>query len=355
MCKKIIHIDMDAFYASVEQRDDPTLLGKPVIVGGSPQSRGVVATASYEARKYGVHSAMPTSQAYRLCPEGIFVYPRFEAYKEVSLQIREIFNEYTDLVEPLSLDEAYLDVTHNKLGILSAKQVAEEIRQKVKDRTRLTCSAGVATNKFLAKIASAFKKPNGLTVIIPAKAQEFIEKLPIGKFYGIGAATEKKMHELGVFKGADLFQFDEATLVRHFGKSGRFYFKIVRGIDDRVVKPDRLRKSVGAENTFAEDIDDIDQICTHLREIAQTVDRRLSRIPTSGKTVTLKVRYDNFEIATRSETIPYDVRESEELYESATRLLPLTEAGNRKVRLLGITVSNLSLGREEDLQLKLEL
>jgi DNA polymerase IV len=355
MCKKIIHIDMDAFYASVEQRDDPSLRGKPVIVGGSPKSRGVVSTASYEARKYGVHSAMPTSQAYRLCPEGIFVNARFEAYKEVSLQIREIFNEYTDLVEPLSLDEAYLDVTDNKLGILSAKQIAEEIRQKVKERTQLTCSAGVATNKFLAKIASAFKKPNGLTVITPAKAQDFIEKLPIGKFYGIGSATEKKMHELGVFKGADLLQFDEATLVKHFGKSGLFYFKIVRGIDDRLVKPDRLRKSVGAENTFAEDIDDIDQICTHLLDIAQKVDRRLTKIPTSGKTVTLKVRYDNFEIATRSETLPYDVRESEELYESATRLLPLTEAGDRKVRLLGITVSNLSLGRDEDFQLKLEL
>lgn len=346
---------MDAFYASVEQRDNPEYRGKPVIVGGSPQSRGVVATASYEARKFGVHSAMPTSRAYRLCPNGIFVYPRFEVYKEVSLQVRAIFYEYTDLVEPLSLDEAYLDVTENKPGIKSARQVAEEICKKVLERTGLTCSAGVATNKFLAKMASGHKKPNGITVITPEKAGKFIESLPIGAFYGIGSATERRMHELGVFNGADLQKLDELTLVQNFGKSGRFYYKIARGIDDREVSPDRVRKSVGAENTFSTDIEDLEEIKSELREISATVERRLKRIQTAGKTVTLKVRYDNFEIATRSETYGKDLQLADELFDAAIRLLPATEAGVRKVRLLGITVSNLNNNNDDEIQLKLEI
>ncbi|MCH8496286.1 MAG: DNA polymerase IV, partial [Balneolales bacterium] len=251
--KKIIHVDMDAFYASVEQRDDPSLVGRPVIVGGSPQSRGVVATCSYEARKFGVHSAMPTSQAYRLCPDGAFVYPRFDVYKEVSLQIRAIFDDYTDLVEPLSLDEAYLDVTVNKKENPSATLIAREIQSRVFDEVGLTCSAGVAANKFLAKVASGYKKPSGITVITPEKAEAFINQLPIGKFHGVGAATEKKMLELGIANGADLRERDEVDLVRHFGKSGHFYYRIAHGIDERDVKPNRIRKSVGAENTYSED------------------------------------------------------------------------------------------------------
>jgi DNA polymerase-4 len=353
--KKIIHIDMDAFYASVEQRDFPEYRGKPVIVGGSPQSRGVVATCSYEARKFGIHSAMPTSQAFRLCPDGIFVHPRFEVYKEVSLQIRAVFYEFTDLVEPLSLDEAYLDVTENKVGNPSATLIAREIKKRVLAETGLTCSAGVAPNKFLAKVASAHKKPAGLTLIPPEKVQEFIDALPIGKFYGIGPATEAKMLELGIRSGAELKLFTEADLVRVFGKSGHFYFQIARGIDEREVSPDRVRKSVGAENTYSTDLSELEDMRVKLQEVADTVERRLKRIPTMGRTVTLKVRYDNFEIATRSVTLPHDVQEATELYETALNLLPLTEAGERKVRLLGISVSNLSLGREEPQQLRLDL
>lgn len=353
--RKIIHIDMDAFYASVEQRDHPHLKGKPVIVGGSPQSRGVVATCSYEARAYGVHSAMPTSQAYRLCPDGIFVKPRFDVYKEVSLQIRALFHEYTDLVEPLSLDEAYLDVTESKTGNPSATRIAREIQQRVLESVSLTCSAGVAANKFLAKVASGYKKPSGITVIRPEKAEAFIAQLPIGSFYGVGSATEKKMLELGITNGADLRERSEVDLVRHFGKSGHFYYRIARAIDDREVQSNRVRKSVGAENTYSEDILSLDDIQQNLAVIASKVEERLSRAQTAGKTITLKVRYDNFEIATRSVTLPDDVRDADMLYQAACNLLPLTDAGVRKVRLLGISVSNLSLGRDHVTQLKLEL
>lgn len=355
MTKKIIHVDMDAFFASVEQRDFPEYRGKPVIVGGSPQSRGVVSTASYEARKFGVHSAMPTSQAYRLCPNGIFVNARFEAYKEASLLVRAIFHDYTDLVEPLSLDEAYLDVTHNKKGNPSATLIAKEIQKRVFEVTQLTCSAGVAPNKFLAKVASGYKKPSGLTVVTPANVLAFIDVLPIGKFYGVGEATESKMKELGIFTGADLRKWEEADLVKHFGKSGHFYFNISRGIDTREVEPHRVRKSVGAENTFETDLSDIDEMKERLYEVAGTIERRMSRIPTSGRTVTLKVRYDNFEIATRSTTLPNDVQEAVEIYNTASSMLGLTEVRVRKVRLLGISVSNLSLGRNEPRQLRLEI
>jgi DNA polymerase IV len=353
--RKIIHIDMDAFYASVEQRDQPDLAGKPVIVGGSPQSRGVVATCSYEARAFGVHSAMPTSQAYRLCPDGVFVKPRFDVYKSVSLQVRAIFNEYTDDVEPLSLDEAYLDVSENKKNNPSATLIAREIQKRVKEDLNLTCSAGVAGNKFLAKIASGYKKPSGLTLITPEQSEAFIAELPIGKFHGIGEATERKMKELGIHTGKDLRERDEVDLVRFFGKSGHFYFRIARGIDDRPVEPHRTRKSVGAENTYAEDIADLDVMMDRLMDIAHTLEMRMERANASGRTITLKVRYDDFEIATRSMTLASEVRESEVLYRTACNLLPLTEAGNRKVRLLGISVSNLDLGRERSRQLDLDL
>ena len=245
--RKIIHIDMDAFYASVEQRDFPEYRGKPVVVGGDPNSRSVVSTASYEARKFGIHSAMPTSKAKRLCPHAIFVFPRFSAYKTVSRQINEIFHEFTDLVEPLSLDEAYLDVTENKKGVASATQIAKEIKKRIFEVTELTASAGVAAIKFIAKIASGMNKPNGLTVITPNEAEKFLEELPIGKFYGIGEATEKKMLSLGIKTGKDLKQFTQSELIRHFGKSGSFYYNIVRGDDFREVEPYRTRKSIGAK------------------------------------------------------------------------------------------------------------
>lgn len=353
--RKIIHIDMDAFYASVEQRDHPEYRGKPVIVGGSPQSRGVVATCSYEARKYGVHSAMPTSQAYRLCPDGIFIAPRFEVYKEVSHQVRSIFERFTDIIEPLSLDEAYLDVTENKVNNPSATLIAREIQKLVHEETGLTCSAGVAYNKFLAKMASGYKKPAGITVITPEKALEFIYALPIGKFYGVGSATEKKMIELGITSGEILSTLTEHDLVHHFGKAGHYYYNIARGIDDRQVNPDRVRKSVGAENTYATDISDIDVMHQKLFEVAETVERRLKRINTSGRTITLKVRYSNFEIATRSITLHSDVDDASILYEHATNLLLSTEVSSRPVRLFGISVSNLSLGRDAPQQLSLEI
>lgn len=351
--RKIIHIDMDAFYASVEQRDFPEYRGKPVIVGGSPNSRGVVSTASYEARKFGIHSAMPTSQAYRLCPDGIFVYPRFDVYKEASNQIREIFNEYTDLIEPLSLDEAYLDVTENKAENPSATLIAMEIQRKVKEKTQLTCSAGVSYNKFLAKVASGFKKPAGLTLITPDKALEFIHALPIGKFYGVGSATEKKMKEIGINTGAELALLTEHDLVHLFGKAGHYYYQIARGIDEREVKPDRVRKSVGAENTFATDLTSIEDMHLRLEEVADTVERRLKKINTSGRTVTLKVRYSNFEISSRSLTLAHDVQDATDLLQIATSLLDQTEVDHRPVRLLGISVSNLSIGREVSPQLSL--
>lgn len=351
--RKIIHIDMDAFYASVEQRDFPEYRGKPVIVGGSPNSRGVVSTASYEARKFGVHSAMPTSQAYRLCPNGIFVYPRFDAYKEASNQIREIFHEYTDLIEPLSLDEAYLDVTENKADNPSATLIAMEIQRKVKEVTQLTCSAGVSYNKFLAKVASGFKKPAGLTLIPPEKALEFIHALPIGKFYGVGSATEKKMKELGINSGAELAQLNESDLVHHFGKAGHYYYQIARGIDDREVKPDRVRKSVGAENTFATDIESVDEMKERLVDVADTVERRLKKINTAGRTITLKVRYSNFEICSRSLTLPHDIQSANEMLVITNSLLEQTDVAHRPVRLLGISISNLSTGREASTQLSL--
>ncbi|HKJ44237.1 MAG TPA: DNA polymerase IV [Balneolales bacterium] len=341
--RKIIHIDMDAFYASVEQRDKPELRGKAVIVGGSPDGRGVVATASYEARKFGVHSAMPAARAKRLCPHGIFVKPRFDAYKEISLQIRDIFFEYTDLVEPLSLDEAYLDVTENLVGNPSATLIAREIRKRIKEETGLTASAGVAPNKFLAKVASDINKPDGMTVITPEDAEKFIETLPIGKFHGIGKVTEKKMKSLGIKTGADLKKWPEIDLVNQFGKVGSYYYGIAKGIDDREVKAHRIRKSIGAENTFSEDYDDIQWMQKQLDEIAFKVAGRLEKSHTKGRTITLKVRFANFQRITRSMTLIQSVSDTDTIASVAKELLTQTEAGERKIRLLGITVSNLDL------------
>ena len=339
--RKIIHIDMDAFYASIEQRDNPELRGKPVIVGGPPDSRGVVATCSYEARRYGVHSAMPSRTAYRLCPRAVFVRPRFDVYKQVSQQVREIFLEYTDLVEPLSLDEAYLDVTNNKKGICLATDVAKEILQKITQKTGLTASAGVSFNKFLAKVASEVNKPNGLTVVTPKKAAAFIDHLSIGKFYGVGKVTEQKMHDLGIKTGADLKKMSEEDLVKHFGKVGRFYYNIVRTIDDREVNPHRTRKSIGQERTLDQDIDDTNEMLRILEKMAVSLEEYMKKRQIKGRTISLKIKYFDFKSITRCITLEEPVYEAEIMMKAAAELLTKTEAGKIKVRLLGISLSNL--------------
>ncbi len=345
--RKIIHVDMDAFFAAVEQRDNPSLRGKPVIVGGSPNGRGVVSTASYEARKFGVHSAMPCSQAARLCPHGIFVKSNFESYKEASTIIREIFYEYTDLVEPLSLDEAYLDVTDNHKGNPSATLVAKEILEKIFEQTQLTASAGVSYCKFLAKIASDYDKPNGLTLITPEKAEEFLLSLDIKKFHGVGKATQKKMHAVGIKTGADLKEWTEIDLVKTFGKSGRHYYRIVRGIDNREVKANRIRKSYGKERTFSDDVEDLDWISNYLDELAGKISAGMKKINVAGKTITLKVRYKNFDTHTRSLSLTNHTNEADVISLIARQLLEQTEVGTREVRLLGISLSNLNVNENE--------
>jgi DNA polymerase-4 len=339
--RKIIHIDMDAFYASVEQRDRPELKGKPVIVGGEPQSRGVVAACSYEARKFGIHSAMASSTAHRLCPGAVFIRPRFDVYKSVSSQIRDIFCEYTDLVEPLSLDEAFLDVTRNRKGMSSATLIAREIKKKIYERTgKLTASAGVSFNKFLAKVASDVNKPDGITVIPPEAADEFIEHLPIRKFFGVGRVTEEKMQGLGIKTGADLRKFEKTRLIQLFGKTGGYYYDIAHGLDDRPVEPDRVRKSIGKETTLPEDIDDIDQMGEILENLSFKVENSLIMSETKGRTITLKVKYFDFKSITRSITVEEPVESAATIMNYVKPLLSKTAAGEKKVRLLGITISN---------------
>lgn len=340
--RKIIHIDMDAFYASVEQRDNQEFVGKPVIVGGDPKERGVVATCSYEARKFGVRSAMSTSRAYQLCPQGIFVSPRFERYKAVSDQIRSIFYEYTDLVEPLSLDEAYLDVTYNKKGEPLATKLAIQIKAQIFKETGLTASAGVSFNKFLAKAASDWEKPDGLTVIPPDRAAKFVEKLPIRKFYGVGSVTEKKMLSLGIKTGADLLLRSLAELISLFGKSGESFYKMVHCEDDRVVNPHRVRKSYGKEVTFPEDIRNKEEIIETLKKLSTKVGELLERHAILAKTITLKVRYHDFKTVTRSHTLENGVQEGENIFKEALLLLEQTEVSQKPVRLLGVSASNLS-------------
>lgn len=347
LIRKIIHVDMDAFYASVEQRNNPAYRGKPVIVGGSPNSRGVVSTASYEARKYGVHSAMPSSKAARLCPHAIFIKPNFVAYKQVSAKIREIFYDYTDLVEPLSLDEAYLDVTENHKGNPSATLIAKEILNRIREETDLTASAGVSYCKFLAKIASDVNKPNGLTLITPKQAQDFLLDLDVKKFHGVGKATQKKMHSLGIKTGADLLKWSELDLIQSFGKQGRHYYRIVRGIDNREVQPDRIRKSYSKEETFADDIDDLEWILSFLEEMSTKISIGMKKASLSGKTITLKVRYKDFKTITRSLSLPNYVNDSGTIYDVTRQLLVQTDAGNKKVRLLGIGLSNLNVNETD--------
>jgi DNA polymerase-4 len=343
--RKIIHIDMDAFYASIEQRDNPEYRGKPIAVGGSPEGRGgVVATASYEARKFGVRSAMPSKKAKQLCPKLIFVKPRFDAYKKVSQQIREIFYRYTDLVEPLSLDEAYLDVTTDKLNIGSAIEIAEQIRKAIKEELSLTASAGVSTNKFIAKIASDLKKPDGLTFIGPSKIESFIEALPVEKFFGVGKVTAEKMKRLGLNTGADLKKLTSAEMTKHFGKTGGFFYKIVRGIDEREVRPDREIKSIGAEDTFAYDLTDVEEMFFELDKIIRTVHERLIRRNVKGRTITLKIKYHNFRQVTRSQSFADPLDDKQLITETVRALLLGTSPENNKIRLLGVSLSNFAEG-----------
>lgn len=339
--RKILHIDMDAFYASVEQRDQPELRGKPVAVGGSSH-RGVVAAASYEARRYGVRSAMPSVRAARLCPDLIFVKARFDRYREVSQQIRAIFFDYTDLVEPLSLDEAYLDVTENKRGIASATQIAREIRARIRAETELTASAGISINKFLAKVASDLNKPDGITLIPPDRAESFLDNLPIEAFYGIGAKTAEKMKRLGIFNGADLKARREVDLAHLFGKAGRHYYRIVRGLDKRPVKPDRQRKSVGAENTFSADLTTEAEMLGQLSPIVHKVCQRMAAADLAGRTITLKIKYHDFQITTRSRSLGRFVRRFDDIFPVIQDLLHQPEFPPRPVRLLGASVSNLN-------------
>lgn len=338
--RKIIHIDMDAFFASVEQRDHPELRGKPVAVGGLGD-RGVVAAASYEARKYGVFSAMPGKIAKRKCPFLIFVKPRFDVYKKVSTQIRQIFLEYTDLVEPLSLDEAYLDVSTHKKGKPSATLIAKEIKERIHKETGLTASAGISINKFLAKIASDYKKPDGLFLIKPEDAERFVEELPIEKFFGIGKVTAQKMHKMGIYLGSDLKKFSEIELIKRFGKQGSYYYHIARAIDLRQVKPDRLRKSVGAENTFENDLSDIKEMEDELRKISHKLIERCTKANAFGKTLTLKIKFSDFKQITRSKTFHKDIESFEDLWKSGLELFSALDFSSKKVRLIGLSVSNL--------------
>ena len=332
---------MDAFYASVEQRDFPEYRDKPLVVGGLPEGRGgVVATASYEARKFGIRSAMPSKQALQLCPHALFVRPRFAAYKEVSQKIREIFGRYTDLIEPLSLDEAYLDVTNDKLNIGSAIEIAKQIKQAIKDELQLTASAGVSINKFVAKIASDINKPDGLTFIGPSSIESFMEKLPVEKFHGVGKVTAEKMKKMGLHTGADLKKLSLDEMTSRFGKPGRFYYPIIRGIDERPVQPYRETKSLSAEDTFAYDLTDIDEMNTELDKIARIVCERLLKYELKGRTVTLKIKYHDFRIITRNKSLPKAVYDFETISAVTKQLLATTLFHDAKIRLLGISLSN---------------
>ena len=338
--RKIIHVDMDAFYASVEELDNPDLKGKPLAVGGS-EKRGVVSAANYEARKFGVRSAMSGYIAKKNCPHITFVKPRFERYKEISKKIRSIFFEYTDLVEPLSLDEAYLDVTINKKGNPSATLLATEIRQRILEETGLNASAGISINKFIAKVASDINKPNGQKTVNPEEVISFLEALDIRKFYGVGKVTAEKMYQLGIFTGNDLKTKPIEFLTEKFGKTGSYYYNVVRGIHTSEVKPHRIPKSVGAERTFNENLSSEIFMLERLERIAEELERRLKKAAIAGKTITLKIKYSDFTLNTRSKTIPYFIADKTLILETAKELLYQEELQN-SVRLLGISLSNLN-------------
>lgn len=347
--RKIIHVDMDAFFASVEQRDNPDYQGKPLIVGGQPDSRGVVAACSYEARTFGIHSAMPSSRAYRLCPQAIFVRPRFDAYRDVSQQIRDIFWRYASEVEPLSLDEAYLDVTYTEACNGSATLIAKAIKRDILAETRLTASAGVSYNKFLAKIASDMNKPNGLYVIRPEQGEAFVETLAIGKFHGIGPATEARMQQLGIQSGLDLRQKTLEELTERFGKSGQYYFNISRGIDERPVRSSRIRKSLGKETTFAEDIDSMPELTAKLLELAAIVMESVKKQNLKARTLTVKVKYADFQQVTRAQTLGQTITMND-LREWIPVLLSRTEAGHKPIRLVGLSLSGFDMPVSDEKQ-----
>ncbi len=354
--RKIIHIDMDAFYASVEVRDNPQLTGLPVVVGGPPASRGVVAAASYEARKYGIRSAMPSARAARLCPQAVFLRPNFEKYRAVSGQIHDIFQRYTDLVEGLSLDEAYLDVTRNHLGVPSATRLAQAIKRDILAETRLTASAGVAPNKFLAKVACEERKPNGLFVIRPQDVAAFLLTLPVAKVPGVGQVTLERLQALGVATCGDLQRLSLAELVHHFGRRGEYFYQICRGSDDRPVEPSRDRKSVSVEDTFAEDHDSAPWLLDKLRDLAGRLADRMARAEARGRTVTLKLRLADFRIFTRSRTLPASVDDAETLFAVGRELYEQSGFTGQKLRLLGLGVSQLDgdpHGAEDGRQLSL--
>jgi DNA polymerase IV len=352
--RKIIHIDMDAFYASVEQRDNPELRGKPVAVGGS-RERGVVAAASYEARRFGVRSAMPSVTAKRQCPDLIFVKPRFEIYKAISRQIREIFAEHTAIIEPLSLDEAYLDVTENIQNIPVATEIATAIRAKIWSETGLTSSAGISYNKFLAKLASDHRKPNGQFVISPKMGPAFVEQLPVGKFHGIGPATSAKMNRLGIFTGMDMRNQTLEFMNANFGKAGAYYYWISRGIDERPVRANRIRKSVGAENTFSGDLTELKALVGELEPLVDKVWRHCESTGNRGRTVTLKVKFFDFEIITRSRSVLTIVSSREDLRRLAIGLLENEMPLPKSVRLLGVSLSSLQTESEGEPQLDLPI
>ncbi|HVE01679.1 MAG TPA: DNA polymerase IV [Sphingomicrobium sp.] len=352
--RKIIHVDMDAFYASVEQRDDPSLRGRPVAVGGG--HRGVVTAASYEARRFGVRSAMPSVTAKRLCPELIFVKPHFDVYRSVSQQIRAIFFDYTELVEPLSLDEAYLDVTEDRRGLGSARAVAEEIRRRIREELKLTASAGVSYCKFIAKLASDHRKPDGLTVITPERGAEFVASLPVARFHGVGPVTARKMERLGILTGADLREWTLPALQANFGSSAEWYWRICRGIDEREVKSDRPYKSVSAERTFDEDLRDPGRLAAELERIAGYAWQRVERAQVAGRTVTLKVKFGDFTIITRSKSFASVVPDLSAFTSAGQALLAALHPLPKGIRLLGLGLHNLT--EQEDqrpLQLGLEI
>lgn len=345
---------MDAFYASVEQRDNPEYCGKPLIVGGVSK-RGVVSAASYEARKYGIHSAMPAFLAKNLCPRVIAVRPRFEVYKEVSVSIHHIFERYTDLIEPLSLDEAFLDVTENKINLPSATLIAKKICNSIKEELNLTASAGVSYNKFLAKIASDYNKPDGLYLIKPEEAEQFLEDLPIEKFFGIGKVTAEKMHDVGIFFGRDLKNRSKSRLKSYFGKAGGQFYSLVRGIDNRGVNPHRERKSVGAENTFSENLSDVSAMQKKLDHVGETLIKRIVKSRKFGKTISLKVKFSDFNQITRSKTLEYAIQTKEELMTAGIELLQSVDFKAKSVRLLGLSVTNFeTVSKNLPVQLKIQ-
>jgi DNA polymerase-4 len=348
--RKILHVDMDAFYASVEIRDDPNLQGKPVIVGGSLKGRGVVLTCSYEARKFGIHSGMGSSKADILCPHATWIPPRFKVYVEISKQIRNIFYEYTDLVEMVSLDEAYLDVTYNKKGLNSAETVAADILKNIKNKTGLTASAGVSFNKFLAKVGSDFNKPNGLTVINEVQAPSFIDKLTIGKFIGVGKVTEKKMKKYGIYTGADLKKFHKDALKKMFGKQGSYFYYMAQGLDNRRVGSYHNRKSIGKERTLSRDLVDPDTLIEILDDIAVKLTERMKKRKFKGRTITLRIKYYNFHRITRSITCKEPVDDPNVIMANIKRLIIKTDIGKKEIRLVGIALSNLTKYEQGSIQ-----